>query len=398
MLPKKYVLILNVIILIAANLACGFGVPATAELTAEPTIAFTATSAPPTPAPATSQPDALEGFSQRGIPGVSPQFLVPDWWIFSTELLPRQNAFFVTKEKIPTENSWVFTTGLTVSAISNPELANVEAANKVLDNIANLASTKTVVDRSQGKQGKLTFSDLLIEAEFENFPQDSPDREKTVFYTVIPIPAERTLYVLSFESPTADWKTEWTKGEVMINNFRQQLAIATEAESPLGFKNTLANTTIAPAATLIASAPVLSEARPSAMQPAMQSHFLSTEGGNFGVAITQDPPGVQAVYALKLNQRDALPPGATMTVFFENPQDASTAIAVRLFDTPAKQFSLYSPLLSGFKCQNYWMLIHVYADATEAEILDGYVQWIYSSADLSKVTSNESFLDGSTCR
>ena len=78
--------------------------------------------------------------------------------------------------------------------------------------------------------------------------------------------------------------------------------------------------------------------------------------------------------------------------------DRATAITIRLYHIPSGTIHLESPLLNGFKCQNYWAAIHVYSDASETHELDSYVQWINSHVELDKVKSVSDLTNDHTCQ
>jgi len=121
------------------------------------------------------------GFNWQGVPGVAPAFLVPNGWYFTRELGSGMNNYYVTREKTAAGNSWVFSTGLTISVTGFPKDSNVDLVGNIMDTYTKQKSTKKVVSSSQNTQGNLVTYELLIEAEYANTPSDSPDHNKTVF-------------------------------------------------------------------------------------------------------------------------------------------------------------------------------------------------------------------------
>ena len=342
------------------------------------------------PTEATSQ-STPAGFSLKGVAGLSPTFIVPDGWYFTTEMgLALVNNYFVTKEKNPAGNSWHFSTGLSVGVTSHPEEANVESAMNLIDLFAKKASTKKILSNSQTEKGDLVIYDLVIESEYKDTPQGSPDRNKTVYYINVFDQTAKILYAISFESPTSIWDEEWKNGQIMIEDFINHLSSNSGSTSQAGFTNTLANTIAIPVN-------INGFERPTGIPSAAKSKFLETTGGGLSAIVPSANSPWQERYSLDLNTIDKLPSGAVIEVDFENPQDPSTSIAVRLSPTSSGSIHVESPLLTGFKCQNYWVTVYIYPDIRQNSTLDSYVQWINSSADLSKVTSITDFQSGKTC-
>ncbi len=340
------------------------------------------------PAPSRSSP---MGFNSQGVTGLSPTFLVPDGWYFTTEMgVALVNNYYVTKEKNPAGNSWHFSTGLSVGVTSHPDEANAEFAKSFIDIFAKKDSTKKILSNSQSEKGILVFYDLLIEGEYTDTPQGSPDHNKTVYYINVLDKTAKILYVVSFESPTSTWDEEWKKGKIMIDDFINQLSSSSDSTAQAGFTNTLANTTVIPVN-------LGNFERPTGMPSAAKSKLLETTGGGLVSIVPGANSPWQERYTLDLNIIGKLPSGAVIEVDFENPLDTSTAVAVRLSPPSSGSIHVESPLLTGFKCQNYWVVIYIYPDTRQNTILDSYVQWINSSADLSKVTSSTDLQPGNTC-
>ncbi|MBI1795321.1 MAG: hypothetical protein HYR70_14185 [Chloroflexi bacterium] len=408
-MDKKFNLSFVIFILVSMTLgACAFAntfntspasVPTSTAIPSDPTPTqgsiqdnSTATSAPtnmPAPALGPSQPPA--GYTWQGVPGVSPAFLVPDGWYFTTETDPGFNSYYATKEKDASGNNWFFSTGLAVSAIDSDrsDIANVTFAKQNIDKHASKSTTKRVINSSQNEQGNLASYEILIEAEYTDVAQDNPNRKKNVFYRNIFDKKINILYVISFESPTSTWDAEWQKGKPMIDAFTQQLTTQSEQPAQNLFSN-LANTTLTNVA-------LPNIDRPTGMQGAAKSKLLATTGGGFIQKAPSTGSPWQEAYSLDIQATGALPPNAVLETTFENPLDATSPIVVRLYRIPSGSIHLESPYLSGFKCQNYWVTVKVYSDAGQTQELDSYVQWINSVADLSKVTDITDFITGATC-
>jgi len=177
----------------------------------------------------------------------------------------------------------------------------------------------------------------------------------------------------------------------MIKAFTKQLTAESGQAAQTGFVNTLANTTSV-------SITLPNFERPTGPQPANQSKLIATTGGGFLNTVPASGDPWQERYSLDLKALGSLPSGAVLEVDFEDPLDPSTPVIVRIYNIPSGPIHLESPLLSGFKCRNYWALIYVYSDNSQATTLDSYDQWINSTVDLGKVTSVADFLDNKTCQ
>ena len=240
--------------------------------------------------------------------------------------------------------------------------------------------------KSEAEQGNLVKYNLQIEAEYTNLAVNDPNRKKVVNYDNIANKDTNTVYLVSFESPTPIWTEEWKTGQLMINTFVQQLI----AESEQPTQPAPANTTLIPHE--------IPELPPIGMPPAAQSNLFTTTGGGFQ-SITIDPtPGKpwQQRYGLNLETISALPSATVLEAHFENPLDTATTIVVSLAPIPSGQILLESPLLSGFKCKNYWIEVHTYSDASQTDELGIHLQWINSSVDTDKITSALEFMSGQT--
>lgn len=336
-------------------------------------------------------PEAPAGFDWRGVPGVSPAFLVPTGWYFTSERGPGFNSYYVTKEKDAKNTSWVFSTGLSVNVSDNPDQANMEFARNFIDQFAKKATTTKVVSSSKNEQGDIVSYQLLIEAEYPNVAPEDPNRKKTVFYTNILDKTTHVLYLVSFESPASLWDSAWETGKPLIDSLSAQISAGAGRQDSKDFGNTLANTMLLPV-------DMSQVARPTGMQPAIKSKLLATAGGGFLNTVPASGEAWRERYFLTLEPVGKLPPGAVLEVSFENPQDATTSIIVRLYNIPSGSIYVQTPALTGFKCQNYWVAVHLYSDVGQTQELDSYAQWLNSQVDLDKVTSVSDFANNGTCR
>lgn len=358
------------------------------------TATSTATSAPSeTPAPASGLAEPPAGFEWQVVPEVSPAlFLVPNGWYFKAEQYDNgSSGYFITKEDIAADAAGQFSTGMAIYVVPGDNGKAAEFAKKYIADIVNLATTAKVIGNSESERGNLVHYSLQIEAEYTNLATNDPNRKKVVNYDNIANKDTNIVYLVSFESPTPIWTEEWKTGKLMINNFFQQLIaeqLIAESEQPT--QAAPANTTLIPHE--------IPELPPIGMPPAAQSNLFTTIGGGFQ-SINIDPtPGKpwQQRYGLNLETISALPSAAVLEAHFENPLDTATTIVVSLAPIPSGQFLLESPLLSGFKCKNYWIEVHAYSDASQTDELGIHLQWINSNVDTDKITSALGFMSGQT--
>ena len=97
------------------------------------------------------------------------------------------------------------------------------------------------------------------------------------------------------------------------------------------------------------------------------------EGGDFKI-----------MFSLSLVKGE-LPDGAVLEVHFQNPIDPATAFTIVVTDLSNDTIYVAGPVtgkplrVTDFKCQNYWMDVHVYPDATATQELGIHVQWVNST-------------------
>jgi len=114
---------------------------------------------------------------------------------------------------------------------------------------------------------------------------------------------------------------------------------------------------------------------PIGMPEAGHSIFFPESSSGFLIEFGGSPVKVQ--YALFLEKGD-LPGGAVLEIHFENPTDPSTAFTTVVTDLSDDTITVLGKLvpLSDFKCQNYWMDVHIYSDGTSTQELGTHVQWV----------------------
>lgn len=86
-------------------------------------------------------------------------------------------------------------------------------------------------------------------------------------------------------------------------------------------------------------------------------------------------------YIIFLDVKKELPEDAVLEVHFQNPTDPSIADVVVMTDLPDDTIMVEGKKfpMSAFKCGNYWIDVHIYADNEAIYELGTHVQWINSS-------------------
>jgi hypothetical protein len=107
------------------------------------------------------------------------------------------------------------------------------------------------------------------------------------------------------------------------------------------------------------------------------STYLVTKGT--GIGLDEDDKGQ---FSLFLKARDSLPRGAYLEVHFPVPgNEGQKQIIEKSSVSKGSSFLMVSAKSSGFKCWNYQVEVHVYADDSKEELLDIHQQTIQSRFD-----------------
>ncbi len=315
---------------------------------------------------------APSGFGWRAIPEAALAFLVPEGWFYKVEHYDKVDGYFVTKENIDADPNAQFSIGMSiyVQQVSNDSAADpaVAYAQGVIDGLTNADTTTQVVSSTQSEQGNLVTNQLQIEAEYLNAAANDPNRKKTIYYETIAHKDTNIAYLLSFESPTALWDEEWQKGQLI-----SQIAV------------------LPPTLMLVEHA--APEPAPIGVPGAAVSQYFQTTGGGFNTDSSQ----WTVSYFVTLDVLADLPDEAYVEAYFQSPANPALAILVALPGPQPKQLNLASPSISGLKCQNYWVDIHIYSSPDKSTELGQHIQWINSSFDLDKVQAIVDLTDSRTC-
>ncbi len=155
-------------------------------------------------------PKAPEGFAWKKIDSVKATFLVPEGWHFKEERKDETRAFFITQEDIDRKGQ--FETGLTVNV---SHLKEERAQDRATAIIAALAQNPghELQDAWESETGVLKgIGGRIRRTETGHSP---------LLMNVLAVGNSRTnaLYLIIFESPEANWKAAWSKGEPMMRLF-----------------------------------------------------------------------------------------------------------------------------------------------------------------------------------
>jgi hypothetical protein len=148
-------------------------------------------------------PVAPDGFTWQEVPEIKAAFLKPTGWYFKREKDKGTLAYFITKEEI--RNGGEFQTGLTVN-VFHPKNPAVEHAESFID------------ERVASTHGKKWTRDYGPFREFGCLCKVVDAGGSTMTNTLmVANPKTNTLYLLTFESPDAEWDTAWKTGTKIMD-------------------------------------------------------------------------------------------------------------------------------------------------------------------------------------
>lgn len=120
------------------------------------------------------------------------------------------------------------------------------------------------------------------------------------------------------------------------------------------------------------------------------SNYLVTKGT--GIVLDKNDKGQ---FSLSLEVRDSLPLGAYLEAHFPVPgNEGQKQIVEKNSVSKGSSFLMVSPKSSGFKCWNYQVEVHVYADDSKEELLDIHQQTIQSRFDQDLFMGQLEYLEG----
>ena len=143
--------------------------------------------------------------------------LVPDGWFYKDETRSSLGleGFYTTKEDI--DQTGRFSTGLSVFIYRNFK-TSTEADNFSTDLLVktmHFGTTTKVIGAWDSKTTLLTFHHLQIEAAFPY--EIEVNSNKTIHYVTASL--NNTVYLVSFESPSAIWELTFkTIGHIILDN------------------------------------------------------------------------------------------------------------------------------------------------------------------------------------
>jgi hypothetical protein len=158
-------------------------------------------------------PQAPLGYSWQECPSMQSYFLKPDNWYFLEELKQNYTACYISKEDI--NNNDLFQTGFTVFMYDNitTEVGGLRAseyAKGIIDSMQKDYNGFEITTIDNG-DGIIAYG-VYINSDF--------DGTKVSQYTVaMANDAGDKVYLITYESPTSQWKTSWNNiGGTIIDN------------------------------------------------------------------------------------------------------------------------------------------------------------------------------------
>jgi hypothetical protein len=160
------------------------------------------------PLAAQERSPAPEGYSWQKLDEIKASFLLPNGWHFKAERVDRTLAYFLSEEDIDVKGE--FETGLTLN-VSHAD----QAQKKAVATLAMLAQApgNELRETWETQAGALKGTGVRI--------HKSEKGADALDMVVLAIANSKTnaLYLLIFESPEAQWKKAWEKGEKMMRLF-----------------------------------------------------------------------------------------------------------------------------------------------------------------------------------
>ena len=165
------------------------------------------------PALAIERPPPVEGYQWAECPEILAAFLRPEGWHFKKVKQSDIWGYFITKENIDTEGSFV--TGLTVFVKPNiPEKKGMIPSEYAAAYIQAGMETRKIVKKPwQRTMGP-------FEAFGVGLLNPDPDGGDFITHNLsIANDTTGTLYTIIFEGPAANWEATWKIGEPMLQRF-----------------------------------------------------------------------------------------------------------------------------------------------------------------------------------
>ena len=136
-------------------------------------------------------------------------FLAPNDWNYKREQNDTTKAYYSTLENIDKDGS--FKTGLTIQVIQDKNKNAAQVAKGLYANITSQNIVTKSSEVSERTEGDLVFYEFEYEAA-------TPTYNATVHNLMVANKATNTLYMITFESPSAQWEETWKLGQVIIDH------------------------------------------------------------------------------------------------------------------------------------------------------------------------------------
>lgn len=145
-------------------------------------------------------PPAPLGFSWYTCQNNGSILLKPDGWYTKEEGAGDTKACFITRESIDTGS---FTTGLSLNALPNVTLASGQSAVSLArDLMETYAELPQIISAEPIR--------TLSAGPFTGYARTVQSADATFYYLHYANPSTDSLFIVSFESPTSKWSTDWS--------------------------------------------------------------------------------------------------------------------------------------------------------------------------------------------
>ncbi|PEN12676.1 hypothetical protein CRI94_14275 [Longibacter salinarum] len=162
----------------------------------------------------TQLPDSPANFEWQHLPEIKGAFLLPDNWHFLKQKQGETQAYFLTREDIAKNGR--FSTGLSINVIPKVEEKTgypAAAYAKAFISVAGPETNEEVLERA--RLGEETMPGFGVRTRSTNDAGSPVITHRIAFGNT----ETGTCYLISFESPEAQWEEAWSKGELMLTKF-----------------------------------------------------------------------------------------------------------------------------------------------------------------------------------
>jgi hypothetical protein len=160
-----------------------------------------------------SLPSTPSGYSWQRLPSGKSALLKPDGWYFKQGWKGQADAVVLAREDI--DKTGAYKTGLTLSCMRQIPKRTGQLPSAYAQSLVEAAAANhKLLERSKSAQGP--FRSVRF-----RFVETSASKESTtVCYLLVANDKTGSLFLIIFESPTAEWNQAWKKGEIILKKMR----------------------------------------------------------------------------------------------------------------------------------------------------------------------------------